>query len=59
MVERDEVTTLRDYDKQTLSKKLDEIYFDQSANDNLLRRSLINDRLEYDRKRWSQVKWQV
>lgn len=56
LVERQEVTPLRDYDKNTLNKKLEQVYFDQRANDNLWGRSLNNDRIDYDRKRWSKAK---
>ena len=56
LVERNEVTPLRDYDKNTIYKKLEQVYFDQRANDNLWGRSINNDRIDYDRKRWSNVK---
>ena len=56
LVERDEETTLRDYDKNTIHEKLEQDYFDQRANDNLWQRAMNNNRIEYDRNRWSKAK---
>ena len=56
LVERDEKTTLRDYDKNTIYEKLEQAYFDQRANDNLWQRAMNHNRIEYDRVRWSKVK---
>lgn len=56
LVELEEKSDLRDYDKSDLSEKLEQVYFDQRANDNLWGRALNNDRIEYDRKRWSKAK---
>ena len=56
LVERDEKTTWRDYDKNTIYEKLEQAYFDQRANDNLWQRAMNNNRIEYDRNRWSKTK---
>jgi len=59
LVESDEKTTLRDYDKNTIFEKLDQAYFDQRANDNLWQRAMTNNRIEYDRIRWSKAKDEI
>jgi hypothetical protein len=56
LVERDEKITWRDYDKNTIYEKLEQAYFDQRANDNLWQRAMNNNRIEYDRIRWSKTK---
>jgi hypothetical protein len=56
LVEPKEKSTLHDYDKNTIYEKLDQAYFDQRANDNLWQRAINNNRIEYDRVRWSKVK---
>ena len=56
LVERDEKTTWRDYDKNTIYEKLEQAYFDQRANDNLWQRAMNNNRIEYDRTRWGKMK---
>lgn len=56
LVERDEKTTLRDYDKNTIYEKLEQAYFDQRANDNLWQRAMNHNRIEYDRNRWNKTK---
>ncbi|MDO9300491.1 MAG: DUF2235 domain-containing protein [Anaerolineales bacterium] len=53
LVERDEATNLRDYDKNTIQEKIDLVYFDQRAYDNLWERAMNNNRIKYDRNRWS------
>ncbi len=56
LVKREEKTTfLRDYDKSSIYEKLEQAYFDQRANDNLWQRAMNNNRVEYDRDRWSKV----
>ena len=47
--------TLRDYDKNTIHEKLEQAYFDQRAYDNLWERAMNNNRIEYDRNRWSKT----
>lgn len=56
LVESDQAADWRDYDKNTIYERLEQIYFDQRASDNLWKRAMNNDRLEYDRKRWSKAK---
>jgi hypothetical protein len=56
LVERDEATTLRDYDKSTIHEKLEQAYFDQHAHDNLWERAMNNSRIEYDQNRWNKLK---
>lgn len=55
LVERDEEITLRDYDQNTIHEKLGQAYFDQRAYDNLWERAMNNNRIEYDRSRWSKT----
>ena len=55
LVERDEATTLRDYDKNTIHGKIEQVYFDQRAYDNLWERALNTNRINYDRNRWSKT----
>jgi uncharacterized protein (DUF2235 family) len=53
LVERDDVEIpLRDYDKNTIREKLEQIYFDQRSYDNLWQRAMTNNRIEYDQSRW-------
>lgn len=56
LVEHHKKSDLRDYDKNDINEKLEEVYFDQLANDNLWTRAINNDRIEYDRKRWNKAK---
>jgi uncharacterized protein (DUF2235 family) len=55
LVECDEETFLRDYDKSNLHEKLEQAYFDQRALDNLWQRAMNNNRIERDRNRWSKT----
>lgn len=56
LVECDEVTALRDYEKNTIYEKLEKLYFDQRAYDNLWERASNANRMEYDRNRWNKIK---
>ena len=55
MVEREEITDLRDYDRTNVAEKLEQTLSDQRAGDNLWLRGMGDDRLEYDQKRWSEA----
>ena len=56
LVERDEVTSLRDYDKNTFDEKSKQSDLDYTANDNLLQRGIINKRIDKDQVRWGKAK---
>ena len=56
MVECDKVTPLRDYDKNNIHEKIEQVYFDQRAYDNLWERAMNTNRINYDRNRWGETK---
>lgn len=55
LVDRKAMPELRDYDMNSLEKKLSEATLDQSAYANLLLRGLSNGRIEHDTKRWDEA----
>jgi uncharacterized protein (DUF2235 family) len=56
LVECDKVTPLRDYDKNTIHEKIELVYVDQRAYDNLWERAMNTNRINYDRNRWNKLK---
>ena len=55
LVEYEEAISLRDYDENTIQEKIEQAYFDQRTYDNLWERAMNNNRIEYDRNRWSKT----
>jgi hypothetical protein len=56
LVNRDKMADLRDYDKNTIDEKYEQVHLDRHVNDNLWERAMNNNRIEYDRIRWSKTK---
>jgi len=56
LVERSKKSGFRDYDENTLEKKLEQIYADPQENDNLWERAMTDGRLLRDRNRWAEAK---